>query len=113
MLEKVRKLEKSDRGEYEITALNQLYLEEGRLRLEQLPRGAVWLDTGTFDSLYEASSFVETIQKRSGIMIACPEEIAFDKGWIGEEKLIESAEKYRKNEYGEYLKRIYLKNQRK
>ncbi len=110
VVEKARQVKPSERGELEITSLNQLYLQDGRLRLTQLPRGAVWLDTGTFDSLYDASSFVETIEKRSGTMIACPEEIAFNNGWISKEKLWNSAVEHEKNEYGRYLKEIYFKN---
>ena len=103
VLSKAKQVKPSARGELEITTLNQMYLEENRLRLNQLPRGAVWLDTGTFDSLYEASSFVETIEKRSGSMVSCPEEIAWERGWISEETLRETGEALSKNNYGRYL----------
>lgn len=109
VLEKAKQVKPSARGELEITTLNQLYLKESRLRLEQLQRGAVWLDTGTFDSLYEATAFVETIEKRSGAMVCCPEEIAFANGWISEEKLLIEAKKLEKNDYGQYLKELCLR----
>lgn len=107
VLEKAKQVKPSARGELEITTLNQLYLEDGRLRLEKLARGAVWLDTGTFDSLYEASAFVETIEKRTSTMVCCPEEIAYSKGWISDEKLLIEAKRLEKNEYGKYLLRLY------
>lgn len=107
VLEKAKQVTPSARGELEITTLNQFYLKDHRLRLTQLPRGAVWLDTGTFDSLYEASSFVETIEKRSGVMVCCPEEIAFRKGWIDQETFWRLAVELEKNEYGSYLKWVY------
>lgn len=108
VLTKAKQVKPSARGELEITTLNQMYLKESRLRLEHLPRAAVWLDTGTFESLFEASSFVETIEKRSGTMVCCPEEIAFSKGWITPEKLLSEAKKLEKNEYGQYLKELYF-----
>lgn len=107
ILEKAHNVKPSARGELEITSINQMYLEEGNLRLDKLQRGAVWLDTGTFDSLYEASAFVETIEKRTGTMVCCPEEIAYSKGWISDEKLLIEAKKLEKNEYGKYLLRLY------
>lgn len=107
VLEKAKRVKPSARGELEITTLNQMYLSEHRLRLEKLARGAVWLDTGTFDSLYEASAFVETIEKRTGTMVCCPEEIAYSKGWISDEKLLIEAKKLEKNEYGKYLLRLH------
>lgn len=107
VLSKAKQVKPSARGELEITTLNQMYVETDHMRLEILPRGAVWLDTGTFDSLYEASSFVETIEKRSGTMVCCPEEIAYHNGWIGRETLWKSCVALEKNEYGEYLKRLY------
>ena len=85
---------------------NQMYLEEERLRLEKLPRGFAWLDTGTFDSLSEASNYVETIEKRTGQQIACLEEIGYMNEWLSEDKLRESANAMAKNEYGQYLKNI-------
>lgn len=96
----------SDRGELEITTLNQMYLAEHRLAVEKLPRGFAWLDTGTFDSLYQASSYVEAIENRQGLQVACLEEIAFQNEWIDEEDLIAAAEEMGKSEYGKYLKGI-------
>lgn len=106
VVEKAKKVKPSARGELEITTLNQMYLEEGRLFVEKLPRGFAWLDTGTFDSLSEASNYVETIEKRTGQMIACLEEIGFNNGWLSKEKLQESIELYKKNSYGDYLKNL-------
>lgn len=106
VVEKAKKVKPSARGELEITTLNQMYLEEGRLFVEKLPRGFAWLDTGTFDSLSEASNYVETIEKRTGQMIACLEEIGFNNGWLSIEKLKESIELYKKNSYGDYLKNL-------
>ena len=106
VVEKAKKVKPSARGELEITTLNQMYLEEGRLFVEKLPRGFAWLDTGTFDSLSEASNYVETIEKRTGQMIACLEEIGYNNGWLSIEKLKESIELYKKNSYGDYLKNL-------
>ena len=106
VVEMAKKVKPSARGELEITTLNQMYLEEGRLFVEKLPRGFAWLDTGTFDSLSEASNYVETIEKRTGQMIACLEEIGFNNGWLSIEKLKESIELYKKNSYGDYLKNL-------
>ncbi|WP_373086488.1 glucose-1-phosphate thymidylyltransferase RfbA [Sneathiella sp.] len=98
-----RHLKPSKRGELEITDLNRLYLERGQLNLEQLGRGSAWLDTGTHDNLLEASQFVQTIEKRQGLKIACPEEIAFQKGFITAKDLAALAEPLRKSGYGDYL----------
>jgi glucose-1-phosphate thymidylyltransferase len=106
VVEKAKQVKPSARGELEITTLNQMYLEEGRLFVEKLPRGFAWLDTGTFDSLSEASNYVETIEKRTGQMIACLEEIGYNNGWLSEEKLQESINLYSKNSYGDYLKKL-------
>ena len=106
VVEKAKKVKPSARGELEITTLNQMYLEEGRLFVEKLPRGFAWLDTGTFDSLSEASNYVETIEKRTGQMIACLEEIGYRNGWLSKEKLQESVNLYSKNSYGEYLNNL-------
>lgn len=103
ILEKAHNVVPSDRGELEITSINQMYLNEHKLRLNKLKRGSVWLDTGTFDSLYEASAFVETIEKRSGTMICCPEEIAYNNGWIDLETLLKRGEVMKNNNYGQYL----------
>ena len=96
----------SARGELEITDLNRVYLENGELDVKLLGRGYAWLDTGTMDSLIDAGDFVRTIQNQQGIRISAPEEIAYRKGWIGKDKLIESAEKYGKSDYGKYLKLV-------
>lgn len=96
----------SARGELEITTLNQMYLSEKRLNVEKLPEGFAWLDTGTYDSLQEASGYVETIEKRQGLQIACLEEIAFKKKWISKDRLLEIANKLGKNKYAEYLKKL-------
>lgn len=96
----------SARGELEITDLNRMYLENDELDVKLLGRGYAWLDTGTMDSLIDAGDFVRTIQNQQGIRISAPEEIAYRKGWIGKDKLIESAEKYGKSDYGKYIKLV-------
>ena len=98
-----RELQPSSRGELEITDLNRRYLEDGSLQLERLGRGYAWLDTGTHESLQQASSFIETIEARQGLKVACPEEIAFLHGWIEREQVLELAEPLRNSGYGEYL----------
>ena len=95
----------SDRGELEITTVNQMYLSEGRLSVEVMGRGYAWLDTGTHESLLEASTFIETIEKRQGLKVACIEEIAFEQGYITKEQIIELAQPLAKNQYGQYLLR--------
>ena len=95
----------SARGELEITTLNQMYLNEERLSVELLGRGYAWLDTGTHESLLEASTFIETIERRQGLKVACIEEIAFEKGYINKQELIELAQPLSKNQYGQYLLR--------
>ena len=99
-------LQPSARGELEITDLNRLYLDQGKLRVELMGRGFAWLDTGTQDSLLEAAGFVATLQKRQGLMLACPEEIAYRKGWITAEKVQGLATPLAKNAYGQYLLRL-------
>ncbi|MEN1927530.1 glucose-1-phosphate thymidylyltransferase RfbA [Luteimonas sp. MJ250] len=96
-------LKPSPRGELEITDLNRCYLEEGSLHLEQLGRGYAWLDTGTHQSLIEASNFIETVEARQGLRVCCPEEIAWSNGWIGDEDLERLAAPLAKNGYGQYL----------
>jgi len=98
-----RSLKPSKRGELEITDLNQRYLDEGSLKLERLGRGYAWLDTGTHESLQQAASFIETIEARQGLKVACPEEIAYMQGWIDDEQIMRLAEPLRKSGYGEYL----------
>lgn len=98
-------LKPSARGELEITAVNNMYLQRGDLKVQQLGRGYAWLDTGTHDSLQDASSFVRTIEKRQGIKIACPEEIGFEKGWIDGDAVLERAKKLGQTEYAAYLRR--------
>ena len=93
----------SARGELEITSVNQAFLAEGTLQVQTLGRGFAWLDTGTHESLAEASTYIEVIEKRTGLKIACLEEIAFRNGWVSKEKLREIAEPMRKNQYGQYL----------
>lgn len=93
----------SARGELEITDVNKRYLEQGQLNVEIMGRGYAWLDTGTHDSLLEAASFIATLQKRQGLQVACPEEIAFRQGWINAEQLLALADPLKKNSYGQYL----------
>ncbi|MBR5503481.1 MAG: glucose-1-phosphate thymidylyltransferase RfbA [Methanobrevibacter sp.] len=93
----------SDRGELEITSVNEEYLNRGKLKVELLGRGMAWLDTGTHDGLLEAGNFIETVQKRQSLYIACLEEIAYSKGYISKEKLLELAEPLKKTNYGDYL----------
>ena len=108
--EKAKTLKPSARGELEITDLNKLYLQEGTLRVETMGRGYAWLDTGTHESLLQAASYVETIQERQGLKICCPEEIAYQLGYIDQEQLIRLAAPLLKNEYGQYLMHITERN---
>jgi glucose-1-phosphate thymidylyltransferase len=103
VVEIAKSIDPSERGELEITDVNKRYLELGTLNLEKLGRGSAWLDTGTHDNLLDASRFVQTIEKRQGLKIACPEEIAFRKGFIGREQLKELGEEQKKSGYGIYL----------
>ena len=105
-----KSIKPSARGELEITTVNQEYLRQNALKVQTLQRGFAWLDTGTHDSLSEASTFIEVIEKRQGLKVACLEEIAFKKGWIDREQLLDIAKPMQKNEYGKYL--IYLANQK-
>ncbi len=106
VIEKARALKPSARGELEITDLNRLYLEESRLRVKLLSRGMAWLDTGTHESLLQASDFIHTIEERKGLKIACLEEIAYKKGFIDRDMLLHSAEMMKNNRYGDYLMMI-------
>lgn len=101
-----RELKPSPRGELEITDLNKAYLTRGELALEKMGRGYAWLDTGTHESLLQASTFIETVEQRQGLRIACPEEIAYRAGWITQEQLLKLARPLTKNGYGRYLKRV-------
>ncbi|PVX57463.1 glucose-1-phosphate thymidylyltransferase RfbA [Hallella colorans] len=102
----------SERGELEITSVNQEYLARESLKVKTLPRGFAWLDTGTHDSLAEASNFVEVIEKRQGLKVACLEEIAYKQGWISIDQLIEAATPMAKNDYGKYLLKMAEENKR-
>lgn len=104
--EMARKVKPSARGEYEITDLNRLYLEDGSLNVVTLGRGYAWLDTGTVDSLSDATEFVKVIENRQGIKISAIEEIAYKNGWIDKEKLLQSADLYGKSSYGAHLKKV-------
>ncbi len=106
VVEKAKNLKPSARGELEITDLNNLYLKEGRLRVKLLNRGYAWLDTGTHESLLDASNFIATIEKRQGLKIACIEEIAYRRGFIDKQQLLSLADRYKNNQYGEYLRRV-------
>ena len=106
VVEVAKSIKPSVRGELEITTVNQRFLEDGQLKVQVLGRGFAWLDTGTHDSLSDASVYIETVEKRQGLKVACLEEIAFDKGWITAERLRELAKPMLKNQYGQYLLRI-------
>ena len=103
VIEKAKNVKPSARGEIEITSVNEIYLSEGKLNVKNLGRGTAWLDTGTHEALLEAANFVQTVQKRQGFYIACIEEIAYQKGWIGEEEVRELAKVMMKTKYGKYL----------
>ncbi len=104
VIEIAKSIKPSARGELEITSINDEYMKRGKLIVEKLGRGMTWFDTGTHDALLETASFVQTIEKRQGMQVCCPEEIAFDKGWINREQLAKLAERYIKTDYGKYLK---------
>ncbi len=106
VVEVAKSIKPSARGEYEITTVNQAFLQDGELKVQTLGRGFAWLDTGTHDSLSEASTFVEVIEKRQGLKIACLEGIAFRNGWINESKMRELAQPMIKNQYGQYLLKL-------
>jgi glucose-1-phosphate thymidylyltransferase len=103
VVKKAKEVKPSDRGELEITTLNEMYLHESRLKVELMGRGYAWLDTGTHESLLEASQFIQTIENRQSLKVACLEEIAYEMGYITKEKLLNLAEPLKKNQYGQYL----------
>ena len=107
VIDVAKNIEPSDRGELEITDINIEYLKNGKLKAQQLGRGFAWLDTGTQESLLQASNFIQTIQHRQGLMVACIEEIAFNNKWINESKLIKIFDRYKNSPYGNYLKKTF------
>ena len=112
VLDIARALKPSARGELEITSVNQAYLERGQLYVERLGRGFAWLDTGTHSSLLEASSYVQTIEARQGLKVACREEIAWQNGWISDAEMRRAGEFFGKTDYGQYLLRLVNSAQR-
>lgn len=105
-VEWAKRIKPSARGELEITSLNQMYLEDGSLTVKLLHRGSAWFDTGTVQSLYKAADYVHAIEENQGVQIACLEEIAYNNGWIDEEKLGEAVKRYKKSSYGKYLRSV-------
>jgi glucose-1-phosphate thymidylyltransferase len=106
VVEVARNLKPSPRGELEITDVNQVYLDRGELRVDVMGRGVAWLDAGTHESLLQAANYVQAVEERQGMMISCPEEIAYRRGFIGKKELRQLAERYRGNQYGAYLLRL-------
>ena len=106
VVEVAKNIKPSARGEYEITTVNQCFLSAGELKVQTLGRGFAWLDTGTHDSLSEASTYIEVLEKRQGLKVACLEGIAYRQGWITEERMRELAQPMIKNQYGQYLLRV-------
>ncbi|MEZ9576854.1 MULTISPECIES: glucose-1-phosphate thymidylyltransferase RfbA [unclassified Vibrio] len=113
VVEMAKQVKPSHRGELEITTLNEMYLNDGSLDVELLGRGFAWLDTGTHESLHEASSFVQTIENVQGLKVACLEEIAWRNGWLSDEQVLTLAKPMMKNEYGQYLTRLVTETQKK
>ncbi|TVU75448.1 glucose-1-phosphate thymidylyltransferase RfbA [Vibrio tasmaniensis] len=113
VVEMAKQVKPSHRGELEITTLNEMYLNDGSLNVELLGRGFAWLDTGTHESLHEASSFVQTIENVQGLKVACLEEIAWRNGWLSDEQVLTFAKPMMKNEYGQYLTRLVTETQKK
>lgn len=109
VVEKAKNVKPSARGEIEITTVNEMYLSEGKLNVKNLGRGIIWFDTGTHEALLEASNYIEAIQKRQGLYIACLEEIAYKKGWVNKKKVEKKIEKEKKNEYQKYLSLLIKK----
>ena len=109
VVEVAKSVKPSARGELEITSVNEAFLQSGELALQIMGRGFAWLDTGTYESLYDASSFIEVIEKRQGVQVACLEEIAWRKGWISDENLLRLAEPMKRNAYGEYMVNLIKK----
>ena len=109
VVEVAKSVKPSARGELEITSVNEAFLQSGELALQIMGRGFAWLDTGTYESLYDASSFIEVIEKRQGVQVACLEEIAWRKGWISDEDLLRLAEPMKRNAYGEYMVNLIKK----
>jgi len=107
VIEIAKQIKPSPRGELEITAVNEEYLQRGQLKCSMLGRGFAWLDTGTHESFQEAGSFIQTVEKRQGLKIACPEEIAWRNGWISDEELLKLSEPLMKSQYGQYLVRLH------
>ena len=112
-MEIAKKIEPSARGELEITTVNQEFLKDQELKVQLLGRGFAWLDTGTHDSLLEASQFVQTVEHRQGLKIACLEEISFNNGWINSDQLLERANFFKKTGYGQYLLKLHKENLKK
>ena len=106
VVEVAKSIQPSARGEYEITTVNQRFLSDGELKVQTLGKGFAWLDTGTHDSLSEASTYIEVLEKRQGLKVGCLEAIAYRRGWISEERMRELARPMIKNQYGQYLLRV-------
>ncbi len=110
VISRTKEIKPSSRGELEITSINQGYLNDGLLRVERMGRGMAWLDTGTFDSLQEAASYIHTLQNRQGQKIGCPEEVAWRKGWINDDQLFKASKTLMQSGYGEYLLKLLNRN---